>query len=86
MSETKMPPMKTPVHTLPRGDETDAKHSASVPHPSRDQRMSRVIDARRRLEGKDDAIPPQGGGRAWINGREVGGPDSRYAHLSATYD
>ena len=80
MSETKMPPMKTPVHTLPRGDETDAKHSASVPHPSRDQRMSRVIDARRRLSS------PRGGGRAWINGREVGGPDARYAHLSAIYD
>jgi hypothetical protein len=67
MSETKMPPMKTPVHTLPRGG-------------GRDQRMSRVIDARRRLSS------PRGGGRAWINGREVGGPDSRYAHLSAIYD
>ena len=38
----------------------------------RDQRMSRPI--------------PRGGGRAWINGREVGGPDSRYSHLSSVYD
>jgi hypothetical protein len=25
-------------------------------------------------------------GRAWINGREVGGPDPRFAHLSRSYD
>ena len=25
-------------------------------------------------------------GRAWINGREVGGTDPRYAHLSRSYD
>ena len=69
MAETKIPPMKAPVHTLPRGRAR-----------RRDQRMSRVIQARRRLSS------PRGGGRAWINGREVGGPDSRYAHLSAVYD
>ena len=68
MAETKIPHMKAPVHTLPRDV------------GSRDQRMSRVIQARRRLSS------PRGGGRAWINGREVGGPDSRYAHLSAVYD
>ena len=81
MAETKIPPMKAPVHTLPRDEgDGDAKHSASMPNPSRDQRMSRVIQARRRLSS------PRGGGRAWINGREVGGPDSRYSHLSAIYD
>jgi hypothetical protein len=69
MAETNIPPMKAPVHTLPRGDDSH-----------RDQRMSRVIQARRRLTS------PRGGGRAWINGREVGGPDYRYAHLSAIYD
>jgi hypothetical protein len=26
------------------------------------------------------------GGRAWINGREVGGVDARFAHLSRSYD
>jgi hypothetical protein len=25
-------------------------------------------------------------GRAWINGREVGGTDPRYAHLDRSYD
>jgi hypothetical protein len=25
-------------------------------------------------------------GRAWINGREVGGTDPRFAHLSASHD
>jgi hypothetical protein len=68
MAETKIPPMKAPVHTLPLGD------------ARRDQRMSRAIQARRRLSS------PRGGGRAWINGREVGGPDLRYAHLSCIYD
>jgi hypothetical protein len=70
MAETKIPPMKAPVHTLPR--DRSSSH--------RDQRMSRVIQARRRLSS------PRGGGRAWINGREVGGPDSRYAHLACIYD
>jgi hypothetical protein len=26
------------------------------------------------------------GGRAWINGAEVGGTDPRYAHLNRSYD
>ncbi len=46
----------------------------------RDQRLLRTIQARRRLDS------PRPGGRAWINGREVGGPNPRYAHLSGTYD
>jgi hypothetical protein len=70
MAATKIPPMKAPVHTLPRGGTRF----------HRDQRVSRLIQARRRLSS------PRGGGRAWINGREVGGPDSRYAHLSSVYD
>ena len=68
MAEANIPPMKAPVHTLPRDEDR------------RDQRMSREIQARRRLTS------PRGGGRAWINGREVGGPDSRYAHLASIYD
>ena len=46
----------------------------------RDGPLQRVIQARRRLD------PPRPGGRAWINGREVGGSDPRYAHLGNTYD
>ncbi len=46
----------------------------------RDGRLARVIQARRRLDS------PRPGGRAWINGREVGGSDPRYVHLGQTYD
>lgn len=46
----------------------------------RDQRLSQAIQARRHLRS------PRGGGRAWINGREVGGTDQRYAHLSTIND
>lgn len=45
-------------------------------HPSR---VTRAIEARRQLA-------PERGGRAWINGREVGGADPRYAHLAGSYD
>ena len=41
--------------------------------------LPRAIEARRRLERVR-------AGRAWINGREVGGPDPRYAHLARSYD
>ncbi len=44
------------------------------------QRVSSTVRARRRL------TPPRGAGRAWINGREVGGSDPRYAHLAGSYD
>jgi hypothetical protein len=43
----------------------------------RDPRMPRAIEARRRLRPT---------GRVWLNGREVGGADPRYAHLSSTHD
>jgi hypothetical protein len=44
-----------------------------------DRRVGRAIDARRDLTNRR-------GGRAWINGREVGGTDSRYIHLSESHD
>jgi hypothetical protein len=44
----------------------------------RDPRIARVIEARRRL-GRPT-------GRVWVNGREVGGPDPRYAHLGRSHD
>ena len=45
---------------------------------ARDPRVSRAIEARRRLDRPT--------GRAWLNGREVGGADPRYAHLSRSHD
>ena len=46
-------------------------------HPA----LTRAVQARRRLE-----TLPSVGGRAWINGREVGGPDPRFSHLARTGD
>ena len=40
--------------------------------------MPRVIEARKRL-GRPS-------GRVWLNGREVGGEDQRYAHLGRSHD
>jgi hypothetical protein len=45
----------------------------------RDQWLARVAEARRRVGERRS-------GRAWINGREVGGPDPRFAHLAVTHD
>ena len=42
--------------------------------------MLRAIAAKRRLEESATR------GRAWINGREVGGADQRYAHLARSHD
>lgn len=39
------------------------------------------------IQQPDRRLPsPRGGGRAWINGREVGGADRRYLHLDFSYD
>jgi hypothetical protein len=36
--------------------------------------------------GLDFARIDEAAGRAWINGREVGGGDSRFAYLERSYD
>lgn len=51
---------------------------------SRDPRIPRAIDARRRLARTASGERPAG--RVWINGREVGGADPRYAHLEHGHD
>ena len=53
----------------------------SLPGTTRHRMVIRVVQARRRL----DALP-RGAGRAWINGREVGGPDLRFGHLARIHD
>jgi hypothetical protein len=45
-----------------------------------DRRVGQIIKARRELASQ------RVGGRAWLNGREVGGADPRYTHLEASYD
>jgi hypothetical protein len=51
---------------------------------SRDPRLSRAIAARRRLSRSAEHAPSTG--RVWVNGREMGGPDPRYAHLADSHD
>ena len=48
-------------------------------HADGDRRVGLAIDARRGLATRRV-------GRAWINGREVGGTDPRYIHLSQSHD
>ena len=43
---------------------------------ARYRRVARVSDVRRAVRR----------GRVWVNGRELGGTDPRYAHLAASYD
>ena len=43
---------------------------------ARRRRLAQTVEARRKLAR----------GRAWINGREIGGTDPRWAHLSVSHD
>jgi hypothetical protein len=70
MKRERIEHMKDPVTGLPRGREGDNL---------RDQRPA----------GSDSSRPGVRMGtcgRAWINGREVGGTDPRFRHLTAIYD
>ena len=65
----------------PEGGEAIRMRATVVPMTAaraRDPRIPRVIEARRQLSRPT--------GRVWVNGREVGGDDPRYAHLGRTYD
>ena len=45
-----------------------------------DRRAGQIVKARRELATQ------RAGGRAWLNGREVGGANPRYRHLAASHD
>jgi hypothetical protein len=67
---------------------TSTKHRARAKGAQRRGRLRRVDDDRR-IERAIDArrgLRSPGPGRAWINGREVGGTDPRYVHLSESHD
>ena len=49
-------------------------------HADGEHRVGQSINARRKL------ATHRVGGRAWLNGREVGGTDPRYTHLEASHD
>jgi hypothetical protein len=48
---------------------------------TRARHLTLATAARRRLDENSRTS-----GRAWINGREVGGADTRFAHLGRSYD
>ena len=68
-----IPGMKAQVTTLPTAAE-------------RSRRVDRVIEARRRLQASAEQALERGGGRAWINGDEVGGTHPGLSHLESSYD
>ena len=54
---------------------------------SRDLTRALAADALLRAAMEDAARPREPSpGRAWINGREVGGTEPLYAHLAESYD
>ena len=75
---------------------SNADAIAIPPNGARRRRLEQATRARRRLEAARRGRPPRtratvGGdgataGRAWLNGREVGGPERRYAHLGRVHD
>lgn len=56
----------------------------------RERRIARAVTARRRLDGSPSAArrdpEPRTGGRAWLNGTELGGTDPRHAALALSHD
>jgi hypothetical protein len=48
------------------------------------RRLARVAEARDRLSSTRERVSANG--RAWINGREVGGENRRFAHLAHSHD
>jgi hypothetical protein len=52
----------------------------------RGRRMARAIDMRRTLEEVDRRAQVRTGGRAWVNGQELGGRRETLDHLGQTHD
>lgn len=56
----------------------------------RERRISKAVSARRRFDrapfpARHDP-DPRTGGRAWVNGAELGGTDPRHAPLALSHD
>jgi len=61
--------------------------TAMSEYGERRRSVSRAVAARRRL--REDGRPigaRRGGGRVWVNGRELGGTDPSHAHLALSFD
>lgn len=65
----------------------DMRSSSVTRLADHDGRVRRAMAARRRLlEQSSGRGDDRSGGRAWINGRELGGTPSGVAHLAVTFD
>jgi hypothetical protein len=66
----------------------DMKSSSVTRLAEYDSRVSRAMAARRRLlrNAERRAGDEVRGGRAWLNGRELGGTEPRLAHLAGSFD
>jgi hypothetical protein len=62
-----------------RAAEGAARRRGGLHRADGDRRVGQAIKAR-------DDLATRGVGRAWLNGREVGGTDPRYTHLEASHD
>jgi hypothetical protein len=52
----------------------------------RGRRVARAIDVRRSLATADRRWRTRGGGRAWLNGQELGGQREALSYLGAIHD
>ena len=52
----------------------------------RGRRVARAIDMRRTLDTINRRRRSRSGGRAWLNGHELGGEREALAHLATTHD
>jgi len=57
-----------------------ARRRGELHRAAGDRRVGHIIKARRELATE------RAGGRAWLNGRELGGANPRYTHLEASHD
>lgn len=68
-----------------RSDTPVVNISAASPRARAHRRMRDLATAAARASLPQPAEPPRGG-RAWLNGYELGGRDRRYAHLTRAYE
>jgi hypothetical protein len=59
---------------------------ASSPRARAQRRMRDLATAAARTAATTFPEEPPRGGRAWLNGSELGGYDRRYAHLTRAYE
>ena len=63
---------------------TAAHRRARLQRATGYRRLEAAVAEKRALRGSRQRDPR--GGRAWLNGRELGGEDSRYEHLNGSHD